>query len=145
MKRKIANFQRANAKRLRANETDAERKLWRALARIPLDGTHFRRQAPIGPFIADFVCLTAKLVIELDGGQHSESAQVARDAMRTAWLEREGYQVVRFWNDDVLRDLESVLDTIYAALYGSTTAEPDTLTPPRTASRSDPPPQGEGG
>ncbi|WP_342360647.1 endonuclease domain-containing protein [Terrarubrum flagellatum] len=140
MKRRISDFRRANASRLRASQTDAEQKLWRALDRVPTFRTHFRRQVPLGSYIADFACLAARLVIELDGGQHAEEAQAHHDAVRTKWLEREGYRVVRFWNDDVLSDIESVLDTIYAAMYGST--EPYEFTPPRRLRRRPSPSRG---
>lgn len=97
--------------------TPAERRLWRELHRVPLEGTHFRRQAAIGPYIADFACLTVRLVIELDGGHHNEDAQIARDAERTQFLEREGFRVLRFWNHQVMRELASVLDTIHQAVF----------------------------
>jgi very-short-patch-repair endonuclease len=110
------------ARRLRRQPTEAEAALWRALRRLPLDGSHFRRQVPIGPFVADFACHAAKLVVELDGGQHTEDESVAYDARRTAWLQRAGYRVLRFQNADVLRDIDVVLDTIRAAIFGSADA-----------------------
>ena len=101
------------AKRLRKEMTDAERRLWSALRGAKLEGAKFRRQQPIGPFIADFVCQDRRLIIEADGGQHSESAN---DSRRTAFLESKGYQVLRFWNNDILTNLDGVAQIIAAAL-----------------------------
>jgi len=141
----IDRFKRDTARRLRARTTSAEDTLWRALKKVPIYGSHFRRQAPIGPYVADIACLKAGLVIELDGGHHGAEDVAARDARRTLWLEREGYRVVRFWNAEVFDNPDGVLDTIYAALYGSLHSESVPLsTPPRRAGRADPPPQGEG-
>jgi len=100
------------ARDLRANMTDAERKLWSRLRREQIDGHRFRRQMPIGPYIVDFVCLASRLIIEVDGGQHSAE----RDARRTAWLESQDFHVLRFWNNDVLGNLDGVIQTIEDAL-----------------------------
>jgi very-short-patch-repair endonuclease len=137
----IDRFKRATARRLRSDVTSAEQRLWRALKAVPLHGSHFRRQVPIGRFVADFACPKAKLVIELDGGQHGLEANSMRDAARTRWLEAQGYRVIRFWNREIVDNLHGVLDTIYAALYGSPHSEavPPT-TPLRRAKRADPPP-----
>jgi len=116
---KLSGFRRANAKRLRANTTSAEDRLWRALDRVPLVKTHFRQQAPVGPYVVDFVCLRARLVIELDGPSHTERGAVEKDARRTAWLESEGYRVLRFWNGEVFENIDGVLDTIHAAIENS--------------------------
>jgi BirA family biotin operon repressor/biotin-[acetyl-CoA-carboxylase] ligase len=105
----IPDWQRQTARRLRREMTDAERKLWSVLRVRRFRGTAFRRQAPLGPYIADFVCHRLKLVIEVDGGQHSGSEH---DACRDQWLAREGYRVLRFWNNEVLGNLEGVLDRI---------------------------------
>ena len=105
----IPDWQRQAARRLRQDMTDAEQKLWQALRAHRFRGVGFRRQAPLGPYIADFVCHALKLVIEVDGGQHSGSA---RDARRDEWMAREGYEVLRFWNNEVLGNLEGVLDRI---------------------------------
>ena len=94
--------------------TDAEKKLWAILRDNGFDGFAFRRQVPIGPFIADFVCHKARLIIEVDGGQHDLDS--IREVARTEFLEREGYQVLRFWNDEVLSNLEGVHALISAAL-----------------------------
>lgn len=93
--------------------TDAERLLWSKLRRKQMHGHMFRHQAPIGPYIVDFACLTIKLVIEVDGGQHNINK--AADEKRTAWLESQGYRVMRFWNNEVLQNLEGVLEAIWLA------------------------------
>ena len=124
---------------LRRNATDAEKSLWRALKNVPVYGSHFRRQVPIGPYVADFACLKARLVIELDGGHHSQDDIRAKDEIRSRWLEREGYRVIRFWNAELTENIAGVLDTIYAALYGSLNAEAVSLpTPPRPIGRPSP-------
>ncbi len=105
----IPDWQRMAARRLRREMTDAERKLWQALRAKRFRGVGFRRQAPLGPYIADFVCHALKMVIEVDGGQHSGSDH---DERRDAWMKREGYKVLRFWNNEVLVNLEGVLDRI---------------------------------
>ena len=102
------------ARELRANMTDAERKLWSKLRLKQIDGCRFRRQLPIGPYIVDFVCLASRLIIEVDGGQHASDVQ--RDAKRTAWLESQNFRVLRFWNNDVLGNMDGVLQTIQCAL-----------------------------
>jgi very-short-patch-repair endonuclease len=117
------SIRRTAAKRLRANSTPHERVLWRALKELPLDGTHFRRQAPIGPYVVDFLCPAAHLIIELDGGHHNEDETAERDRERQLWLEREGYRVVRFWNSEIAGDLTAVLERIYVELYGSRDAK----------------------
>ena len=102
------------ARNLRKNQTEAETRLWHYLRRKQLGGYRFRRQAPIGPYVADFFCPSAKLIIELDGGQHAE--RQAEDARRTAWLSERGYRVVRFWNNDVFENIEGVMGEIAKAL-----------------------------
>ncbi|WP_298244938.1 endonuclease domain-containing protein [uncultured Bradyrhizobium sp.] len=113
------SIRRAAAKRLRANTTPHERVLWRALKDLPMDGSHFRRQAPIGPYVVDFFCPAKRLIIELDGGHHNEDAMAKRDAERQRWLEDEGYHVIRFWNSEITADLIAVVERIYVELYGS--------------------------
>jgi very-short-patch-repair endonuclease len=118
-----------HARNLRKESTEAERRLWRELRRLYAQGEglteegaggagglggsnklrRFRRQQPIGPYIVDFVCLAAGLVIEVDGGQHGEDEHTARDMERGRWLEAEGYRVLRFWNNEVLGNMEGVL------------------------------------
>ena len=94
---------------LRANATEAERRLWRRLSARQCAGAKFSRQMPIGAYICDFLCRELRLVIEVDGGQHAESK---RDAVRTRYLQQEGYRVIRFWNDDVLSNTDGVVMTI---------------------------------
>ena len=116
-------IRRAAAKKLRANTTPHERMLWRALKELPMEGTHFRRQAPIGRYVVDFLCPAKRLVIELDGGHHNEDATAKRDSERQAWLEQEGYRVVRFWNSEVTADLNAVLERIYVEVHGALDGE----------------------
>ena len=96
------------AKHLRGSMTDAEARLWHALRRDQLDGLHFRRQHPIGPFTLDFYCPSLRLAIEVDGGQHAEQRRQA-DKQRTRWLGEKGIAVIRYWNNDVLGNLAGVL------------------------------------
>ena len=135
----ISRFKRERAKQLRSNATEPEQALWRALKQIPVYGSHFRRQVPIGPYVADFACLKARLIVELDGGHHSRDDVAAKDEARTRWLECEGYRVVRFWNAELIQNMNGILDTIYAALYGSLQSEAVALpTPPRPDGRPSP-------
>ena len=99
---------------LRKTSTEAETKLWWLLRNRQLDDRKFRRQAPIGNYIVDFVCLDAKLVIEVDSGHHQ--LQGADDKERTKWLECEGFRVLRFWNNQVLKEIESVQESILTEL-----------------------------
>jgi very-short-patch-repair endonuclease len=121
---KLPDSTRLRARRLRRSTTDAEKKLWRQLRLLELDGSHFRRQIPIGPYIADFGCMAARLLLEVDGSQHAEDRKKVHDDVRTRWLEKEGYRVLRFWNNDITRNMDGVMEAIYAALYGSSSAEP---------------------
>ena len=98
---------------MRRAMTDAERKLWFLLRSRRLGGAKFRRQAPVGPFIADFVCLSRKLIVEADGGQHFVSG---RDEARDRWLIQEGFVVLRYANNDILSNAEGVLTDIAAKL-----------------------------
>jgi very-short-patch-repair endonuclease len=102
------------AKTMRKQMTDAERRLWRYLRNRELGGWKFRRQYPVGPFIVDFICLEKNIVIEVDGGQHDENKEL--DLQRSAYLNRMGYQVLRFWNNEVLQETEAVLSSIFAKL-----------------------------
>ena len=102
------------ARQLRNESTDAERRLWYFLRRQQLDGHKFRRQFPLAGYIADFVCVPARLVVELDGGQHL--AALEYDERRTEALQGEGYRVLRFWNDDVLSHTYNVVAEIFRVL-----------------------------
>jgi very-short-patch-repair endonuclease len=125
-----------NARILRKTLTDAEKLLWHLLRGRQIGGLRFRRQVPLGRYIADFVCHEANLVIELDGGQHAE--QVRYDKKRTQWLEKEGYRVQRFWNNEVLQNVDGVLEVIWQ-LCEDYISEPN-LYPPSCPS----PTRGEG-
>jgi len=100
----------AVAKALRKNFTDTERFLWRHLRAKQMEGYKFRRQEPIGKYIVDFVCQEARIIIEVDGGQHS--VERGRDFKRDRWLKEHGYKVLRFWNNEVLTNINGVLEVI---------------------------------
>lgn len=104
----------ANSRQLRHNQTEAEARLWRALRAHSLEDLHFRRQHAIGPYIMDFCAPHQKLIVELDGGQHLD--QGLYDSERTSFLESRGYRVLRFWNNEVMSNLEDVLTAILNAL-----------------------------
>ncbi len=104
----------ARSRELRHNATEAERKLWPHLSARKLKGVRFNRQFPVGQFICDFVSRERKLVIEIDGGQHAVNAEY--DARRTRFLEAQGFSVIRFWNNEVMDNLEGVLDVIARTL-----------------------------
>jgi very-short-patch-repair endonuclease len=110
----MGGMHKSRSRQLRRNLTEAEQALWRHLRLRQLDGHKFRRQQPIGPYIVDFVCLERRLIIELDGGQHS--SQIISDAERSAWLETQGFRVLRFWNHEVLQNIEAVKERIREAL-----------------------------
>ena len=115
MKTNLISF----AKKLRNNLTDAEKRLWYFLRTKQVSGLKFRRQAPIGPYIVDFVCFPKKLVIELDGGQHAEIWHKEKDAKRDAWLASQGFTVLRFWDNEVLQNMEGVGEKIIKTLSPS--------------------------
>jgi very-short-patch-repair endonuclease len=100
------------ARTLRRNATRAERRLWPGLMREQVAGFRFRRQVILGGFIADFACFDARMVVEVDGATHSTDEKIARDAVRSAALSAQGYDILRFTNEDVFRNLDGVLDTI---------------------------------
>ena len=101
---------------LRRNLTDAESKLWQDLRARRLQGYKFRRQHPIDDYVADFACIPAKLVIEIDGATHSTEEELAHDARRTEVMESLGWRVIRFTNDEVYKDVDGVVEAIYHAL-----------------------------
>lgn len=102
--------------------TDAERLLWHELRARQINGHRFRRQHPIGQYIADFACIEQKIVIELDGGQHQERLEY--DELRTEFLKQQGWQVLRFWNNDVMNNLEGVLTVIAEHLRSPPPSQP---------------------
>ena len=108
---------------LRQASTDTERVLWQRLRSRQVAGHKFRRQATVGRYIVDFLCVGARLVIESDGGQHS----AARDADRTAWLESRGLRVARFWNTDILENIDGVLEAILMLLEEKQEPSPNPL------------------
>lgn len=103
---------RDRARKLRRSSTGAERNLWAHLRDRQLKGAKFRRQHPVGPYIADFFCLDARLIIELDGGGHDRDEQRRADAARSTYLESCGYRVLRFWNNEVVDNIDGVLEKI---------------------------------
>ena len=107
---------RERARRLRRKQTPAERLLWSNLRASQLAGFKFRRQYPFGHFILDFYCLKAHLAIEVDGGQHGEEENLERDAARTEYLASHGIRVIRFWNHEVLDQIDDVITEIHATL-----------------------------
>ena len=130
---------RANAKRMRREPTGAERRLWRGLREhVVVSASHFRRQVPLGPYIADFCCLGSRLIVEVDGEQHGSEPGLRRDAKRDAYLAAEGFRILRFSNRDVMTSMSSVLDTIHASLSPLNDKDASTPTP-------DPSPHGGGG
>ncbi|MER8580900.1 endonuclease domain-containing protein [Mesorhizobium sp. M1423] len=106
---------RANARSMRKVMTSAELKLWNELRAHRLMGLGFRRQFPIAGYIVDFACPDKKLVVEVDGSQHTEADAVARDEARTVRLEQDGWTVLRFWNDDIVRDIDNVCQHVVIA------------------------------
>ena len=113
------------ARTLRRNMTEAETALWRRLCRRQLQRHRFRRQCPIGRYIVDFACLERRLVVEVDGGQHAGST---RDPRRDAWLRGQGFLILRFWNNEVLEQIEGVCDMILESLSKLTPSSPSART-----------------
>ena len=112
----VSGKMRTRARSLRRDSTDAERLIWNEWRAHRMNGASFRRQAPVGPYIADFVCHAANLIVELDGGQHFESQNMERDARRDAFLASKDYRVLRFNNHEVMTNRQGVLETIAAAI-----------------------------
>lgn len=115
---------RTNAKRLRRDSTDVEKKLWRALRNRQLAGVKFRRQFPVEGYVADFAAPEHRLIVELDGGQHNDEAARARDAARTARLEQSGWRLLRFWNNEVIENIDGVVEAIQCAISPSPQPSP---------------------
>jgi len=111
---RVPIYTKTFARQLRSEMTDAESYLWQRLRSRQIHGLKFRRQHPVGKFILDFACIEAKLIIEVDGGQHNEMQ--IQDNQRTAWLEAQGWKVLRFWNNEVLQNIEGVLVEVLNAL-----------------------------
>ncbi|MCP4312895.1 MAG: endonuclease domain-containing protein [Bacteroidetes bacterium] len=112
------------AKDLRKQATDAERLLWKYLRAKQLGGVKFRRQQPIGKYIVDFVCFSHKLIIELDGGQHAQPDKRCYDQKRDNWLQGEGFKILRFWNTEILGNIEGVGRMIQQELFGGDVPPP---------------------
>jgi very-short-patch-repair endonuclease len=123
--RRIKPESTSNARSLRTEMTEAERRLWQAIRGKQIQEHRFRRQYLIGPYIADFACIDRKLVLELDGGQHQE--QIEYDKRRTEFLQSQGWRVLRFWNNDVLKNLDGVLASIAEALSALPPSQPSPL------------------
>ena len=104
------------ARLLHRKQTDAEKKLWQKLRSKQFEDLKFRRQQPMGTYIVDFVSYEKKLVIELDGGQHNEKEVIEKDVQRMRWLERKGYRVLRFWNNEIMANIEGVMEKISESL-----------------------------
>ncbi|TPK62749.1 endonuclease domain-containing protein [Mesorhizobium sp. B2-4-15] len=117
----VPSRQRKNAKSMRHVMTDAELKLWNELRAHRLMGLSFRRQVPMGPYIVDFACSAKCLIVEVDGSQHANVDQAERDEARSAYLKRSGWTILRFWNDDGIRDIDNVCQhiVIEAGLAGA--------------------------
>ena len=114
VKRHVSDVTKDHSRQLRREMADAERKLWSILSERQVGGVKVRRQVPFGPYVADFASHESKIVIEVDGGQHAERQE--KDGLRTAFLAAEGYQVLRFWNNDVMDNLEGVYAVIAEAV-----------------------------
>jgi very-short-patch-repair endonuclease len=112
---------------LRNTMTDAEIKLWSVLRGRQLDGCKFRRQHPFDRYILDFICLEKKLVVEVDGGQHLEHA--LQDAERTAYLEKAGFRIIRFWNHEVLTQIDAVKERLWQVLHEDVAPSPPRPSP----------------
>jgi very-short-patch-repair endonuclease len=132
-RRKVPDANRRFAKTMRRVMPPAELALWQYLRKPGIAGLRFRRQTPIGPYIVDFFCPARRLIVEVDGGQHSET--VGQDAERDAWLGAQGYKVLRFWNNDVVENLEGVCAEIARVADGP---------PPEIADAISTSPQGGG-
>jgi very-short-patch-repair endonuclease len=109
--------------------TEAEKKLWSLLRGSQLGGFSFRRQHPIGPYVADFYCAAANLIVELDGGHHGQQRQKVKDRVRTGWLQKKSLFVLRFWNDDVLKNPDGVIRSIAIKIGALSENDPHPTSP----------------
>jgi len=116
--------EKTKAQILRQNQTEAEKQLWRQLRNRSLEGYKFRRQFTIEPYIVDFLCFSHNLIVELDGGHHNEVNQVIYDKKRSNYLEARGFVILRFWNNQVLGEMKTVLNEILLALKSSPSPQP---------------------
>ena len=107
-----------NAKEMRSNMTPAETKMWRILRGKRFQDLKFKRQVLIGNYIVDFLCENKKIIIEIDGGQHNEELNIQSDKNRTHYLENNGYKVLRFWNDEVMKNIDGVMEVIFREVEG---------------------------
>ncbi len=126
----VSTLQRSRAKQLRRTMTPAETLLWRYLKANRIDGLGFRRQVPLGNYIADFACMSARLIVELDGQSHDFDAQQKADERRDAFFVAEGFRVVRFGNQDVMSNLEGAVEAIRLAASSGASGLPPSLTLP---------------
>ncbi len=120
----VSPLLRGSARRLRREMTTAERKFWYAVRGSRLGGFLFRRQTPIAGYIVDFVCHERRLIVEIDGATHSTDMELASDRARTARVQREGYDLIRYWNDDILRNLPMILDQLLDLLQRRPASSP---------------------
>ncbi len=125
MKKHPAHGAHARARALRQDMTEAERRVWQILRSQQITGYKFRRQVPIGRYIADFVCHEARLIVEIDGGQHDRSSPP--EAERSEFLQTEGYRILRFWNNEVLANLDGVHKAIADELAASPPPKPSPI------------------
>ena len=116
---------------LRRDATGPERRLWWHLKRLQIGSSHFRRQAAIGPYFVDFACHQKRIAIEVDGETHTSTSAQQRDDLRSAYLASSGYRVLRFWNDEIMSNIDGVLEVIHQAMTEQ--GAPPPLTPPRAA------------
>jgi len=126
----------AHAKKLRTQMTDAERRLWYLLRAHRFSGYKFKRQVPIGRYVVDFVCFDRKVIVEADGGQHADNPA---DRSRDEWLQGQGFRVLRFWNNDVLKNTQAVMEVISNALEtsGVQSPSPGSLRSPPSPTRGE--------
>ena len=110
---RFTNNKKVLSRKLRKHQTEVERLFWVKVRNRQIEGLKFRRQHQLGIYIVDFVCLERKLIVELDGGQHNDEQQRDKDSQRTSYLEGLGFEIIRFWNNEVIENLPDVLEKIY--------------------------------